>query len=96
MKKNIDNLLGLTAIVVANLCVSYIMVNLNEEAEDIMRRIEIEEEKEQEGDNPVNHYHLCIVNLVIGTLYCSKSNYEFGIGRIIKSLEPLQKKVIGR
>lgn len=38
-------------------------------------------------------YHLCIVNLVIGTLYCSKGNYEFGISRIIKSLEPYNKKV---
>ena len=41
----------------------------------------------------VNHYHLCIVNLVIGTLYCSKLNFEFGVSRIIKSLEPIQKKV---
>jgi len=31
--KNTDNMLSLTAIVVANLCVSYIMVNKNEEAE---------------------------------------------------------------
>ena len=27
------------------------------------------------------------------TLYCSKGNYEFGISRIIKSLEPYSKKV---
>ena len=33
-------------------------------------------------------YHLCIINLVIGTLYCTKGNFEFGISRIIKSLEP--------
>ena len=65
-------------------------------------------------------YHLCIVNLVIGTsswsshlvslmfskyylsnalkqhtgtLYCSKGNFEFGISRIIKSLEPYDKKL---
>lgn len=38
-------------------------------------------------------YHLCIVNLVIGTLYCAKGNFEFGISRIIKSLEPYNKKV---
>jgi len=38
-------------------------------------------------------FHLCIVNLVIGTLYCSKANYEFGISRIIKSLEPYNKKL---
>jgi tetratricopeptide repeat protein 30 len=33
------------------------------------------------------------VNLVIGTLYCSKGNFEFGISRVIKSLEPLAKKI---
>lgn len=36
---------------------------------------------------------MCIVNLVIGTLYCSKSNYDFGAGRVIKSLEPIQRKL---
>lgn len=46
-----------------------------------------------ENEKQANHYHLCIVNLVIGTLYCSKTNYDFGVGRIIKSLEPLQKKL---
>lgn len=38
--------------------------------------------------------HLCIVNLVIGTLYCAKGNFEFGISRIIKSLEPYQSKLM--
>lgn len=38
-------------------------------------------------------FHLCIVNLVIGTLYCAKGNFEFGISRIIKSLEPYDKKL---
>lgn len=37
--------------------------------------------------------HLCIVNLVIGTLYCAKQNFEFGISRIIKSLDPIDKKL---
>lgn len=27
------------------------------------------------------------------TLYCSKGNYEFGISRVIKSLEPYNKKL---
>jgi len=36
---------------------------------------------------------LCIVNLVIGTLYCAKGNYEFGISRVIKSLDPFEKKI---
>lgn len=33
------------------------------------------------------------MNLVIGTLYCTKGNFEFGISRIIKSLEPYNKKL---
>uniref|UniRef100_F1LDJ6 Tetratricopeptide repeat protein 30 n=1 Tax=Ascaris suum TaxID=6253 RepID=F1LDJ6_ASCSU len=35
-------------------------------------------------------YH---INLVIGTLYCSKGNYEFGISRVIKAMEPYDKKL---
>jgi tetratricopeptide repeat protein 30 len=31
--------------------------------------------------------------LVIGTLYCSKGNFEFGIQLIIKSLEPVKDKL---
>jgi tetratricopeptide repeat protein 30 len=30
---------------------------------------------------------------VIGTLYCAKGNFEFGISRIIKSLDPYDKKL---
>jgi tetratricopeptide repeat protein 30 len=85
--------LDVTAIVLANLCVSYIMTSQNEEAEDLMRRIEKEEERIAYEDASKRTYHLCIVNLVIGTLYCSKGNYEFGISRIMKSLEPFNKKV---
>lgn len=28
------------------------------------------------------------------TLYCAKGNYEFGAARIMKSLEPYNKKVL--
>lgn len=45
VKKYGDSLLTLTAIVIANLCVSYIMVNQNEDAEELMRKLEREEEK---------------------------------------------------
>ena len=31
--------------------------------------------------------------LFTGTLYCAKGNYEFGISRVIKSLEPYNKKL---
>merc|ERR1711998_64326 len=74
VKKHADAILEVTAIVLANLCVSYIMTSQNEEPEE-------------------QCFHLCIVNLVIGTLYCAKGNFEFGISRIIKSLEPYEKKI---
>eukprot|EP01135_Chromosphaera_perkinsii_P005615 Nk52_evm29s355 gene=Nk52_evmTU29s355 len=93
VKKHYDNILEVTAIVLANLCVSYIMTSQNEEAEELMRRIEKEEERAAYEDPDKKVYHLCIVNLVIGTLYCAKGNYEFGISRVIKSLEPYNKKL---
>jgi tetratricopeptide repeat protein 30 len=107
--------LNVSAIVLANLCVSYIMTSQNEEAEELMRKIEKEEEQLAYDDPDKKVYHLCIVNLVIGyeinalknqtvvnylcvqsfyrTLYCAKGNYEFGISRIIRSLEPFHKKL---
>jgi tetratricopeptide repeat protein 30 len=95
LEKNLssNSLLELPAIVIANLCVSYIMVNENAKAEDIIKTLEEAEQRalEENPDKPM--YHQCIVNLVIGTLYCSKGNYEFGIGRIIKSFDPLNKKL---
>merc|ERR1712000_616632 len=93
VKKLLDSVLDVTAIVLANLCVSYIMTSQNEEAEELMRKIEKEEERSTftEPDKPC--FHLCIVNLVIGTLYCTKGNFEFGVSRIIKSLEPYERKI---
>ncbi|VVC98628.1 unnamed protein product [Leptidea sinapis] len=93
VKKQYDNILEISAVVLANLCVSYIMTSQNEEAEDIMRKIEKEEEQQIFEDPEKKFYHLCIVNLVIGTLYCAKGNYEFGISRVIKSLEPFNKRL---
>ncbi|KAJ3342194.1 Tetratricopeptide repeat protein 30A [Gonapodya sp. JEL0774] len=93
VRKCSDNILRVPAIVLANLCVSYIMMSQNEEAEELMRKIEKEEERVGYEDPNKRIYHLCIVNLVIGTLYCAKGNYEFGISRIIKSLEPFDKKL---
>uniref|UniRef100_A0AAR2KGM1 Tetratricopeptide repeat protein 30 n=1 Tax=Pygocentrus nattereri TaxID=42514 RepID=A0AAR2KGM1_PYGNA len=92
VKKHYDNILNVSAIVLANLCVSYIMTSQNEEAEELMRKIEKEEEQVSYNDPDKKVFHLCIVNLVIGTLYCAKGNYDFGISRVIKSLEPYNKK----
>ncbi|XP_030646607.1 intraflagellar transport protein 70A [Chanos chanos] len=93
VKKHYDNILNVSAIVLANLCVSYIMTSQNEEAEELMRKIEKEEEQLSYDDPEKKVFHLCIVNLVIGTLYCAKGNYDFGISRVIKSLEPYSKKL---
>uniref|UniRef100_A0A667XGE0 Tetratricopeptide repeat protein 30 n=1 Tax=Myripristis murdjan TaxID=586833 RepID=A0A667XGE0_9TELE len=98
VRKHYDNCIildscNLIAVVLANLCVSYIMTSQNEEAEELMRKIEKEEEQISYDDPDKKVFHLCIVNLVIGTLYCAKGNYEFGISRVIKSLEPYNKKL---
>ncbi|XP_029913501.1 intraflagellar transport protein 70A isoform X2 [Myripristis murdjan] len=91
--KRKPSILNVSAVVLANLCVSYIMTSQNEEAEELMRKIEKEEEQISYDDPDKKVFHLCIVNLVIGTLYCAKGNYEFGISRVIKSLEPYNKKL---
>lgn len=67
LRKNMNNLLGLTAIVIANLCVSYIMVEKNDQAEDIIRNLEEAEVRAFEENPEKQQYHLCTVNLVIGT-----------------------------
>ena len=85
--------LSVTAIVLANLCVAYIMTSRNEDAESLMRRVEKEESALARRDPARPRFHLTIINLVIGTLYCAKGNYEFGISRVIKSLEPLEEKL---
>ena len=46
------------------------------QAEEIMRKIEKEEEILSYDDPDRKTFHLCIVNLVIGTLYCAKGNYQ--------------------
>eukprot|EP00879_Flechtneria_rotunda_P021336 GHRR01022486.1.p1 GENE.GHRR01022486.1~~GHRR01022486.1.p1 ORF type:complete len:564 (+),score=204.45 GHRR01022486.1:745-2436(+) len=91
--RNTSKLLNVTAIVLANLCVAYIMTSQNEEAEELMRHVEHEEEMAAAAAPDGLQLHLCIINLVIGTLYCSKGNHEFGISRIIKSLEPYHNKL---
>jgi tetratricopeptide repeat protein 30 len=58
-----------------------------------MKKIEREEEKVTYENPDQQLFHLCIVNLVIGTLYCCKGNFEFGISRIVRSLEPYNKKL---
>ncbi|XP_061837411.1 intraflagellar transport protein 70A isoform X1 [Nerophis lumbriciformis] len=93
VKKHYDKILDVSAVVLANLCVSYIMTSQNEDAEELMRKIEKEEEQISYVDPDKKVFHLCIVNMVIGTMYCAKGHYDFGISRVIKSLEPYNKKL---
>jgi len=88
VRRQMDELLGITAILLANLCVSYIMISQNVDAEELMKCVEREEDRVGIEEPTKPTYHLCIVNLVIGTLYCSKGNFNFGVSRIAKSLEP--------
>ena len=93
VRRQMDDLLSITAIVLANLCVSYIMTSQNADAEELMKCVEREEDRIGIEEPGKQVFHLCIVNLVIGTLYCAKGNYNFGVSRITKSLEPFQKKL---
>merc|ERR1712157_571911 len=69
-----------------------VRMNQTAAAKDVMASSSSIQSQSNSSSNN-NLYHLCIVNLVIGTLYCCKTNYIFGIQRIIKSLEPLDKKL---
>nr|CAG4650016.1 EOG090X0302 [Sida crystallina] len=93
VKQNYDNILNVSAVVLANLCVCYLVTSQNEEAEELLRKLEKEEEQKCLENPQAKFFHLSIVNLVIGTLYCAKGNYEFGISRVIKSLEPYHQKL---
>ncbi|VDO20138.1 unnamed protein product [Haemonchus placei] len=91
VSKHFMTLLDVSAIILANLCVCYIMTNQNEE--ELMRKVEREEDDARELDDTRKSFHVCIINLVIGTLYCSKGNFEFGISRVIKAMEPQERKL---
>lgn len=69
----------------ANLCVSYILTFQNGAAEDLIKKIQRAEELR--GNLSERNRHSQIINLVVGTLYCSKSNYEFGLSRVFQALD---------
>ncbi|CAI2311934.1 unnamed protein product [Caenorhabditis sp. 36 PRJEB53466] len=92
-KKYDEAILEVPAMILANLVVCYIMSNQNEEAEDLLRKVEKEEERVSEENPGEKLFHNSIISLVIGSLYCSKGNFEFGITRVIKALDPPEKKL---
>lgn len=88
------DLFKMPAIALANLCVAYVLSDQNEAAEELLKTIEREENVLVAVKNSGGKiYHSCIVNLCIGSLYCERKNYAFGIDRICKSLEPFEKNV---
>ena len=96
----LSNLLSAETIVLANLCVCYLITKQSDKAEELIGQIEqqenIQKSLQQQRENGGAHaasLHLCIVNLVIGTLYCSKGNFDFGIRLIVKSLNPGSEKL---
>ncbi|KAH7820887.1 putative flagellar associated protein [Monocercomonoides exilis] len=87
------SILDVTPIVLANLCVCYVMGEQNGEGEEIIMRVDKEEENALIRDPEKPVLHQCIIDLVIGTLYCSRRTFEFGIARTIKSFHPVEKKL---
>ena len=88
------NILSVPAIALANLCASYVMMHRNRSAEALMQRIDNEEQEllEKTGQ-PNGSFHLCIVNIVIGILYCVKHHMHFGIIRVLKGLDPISDRL---
>ena len=90
--------LDIPPVVLANLCVSFILSDQNEKAEALMDLVERAEEAVMALNSHAGHkdkplLHLSTINLVIGTLYCQKSNFDFGISTICKSLEPFEQRL---
>lgn len=93
VQKHKHNLNEVDIFVLANLSLCYIFNKEEDKAEKLMGTI-----KKHESDSILKNpntilLHYCSVNLVIGTLYCSKDNFEFGLTLIIKNLTPIEEKL---
>lgn len=70
--RDLLQILNTSAMILANLVVCYIMTNQNEDAEELLRKVEREETAALEERPNEKHFHNSIISLVIGSLYCSK------------------------
>jgi tetratricopeptide repeat protein 30 len=93
VKKHKDNLNEVDIFVLANLCLCYILTKQEEKAQQLMNNIKSHEDEAIMKNPGSVLLHYCSVNLVIGTLYCSKMNFEFGLDLIIKHLYPIEEKL---
>uniref|UniRef100_A0A7E4VA12 Tetratricopeptide repeat protein 30 n=1 Tax=Panagrellus redivivus TaxID=6233 RepID=A0A7E4VA12_PANRE len=82
-----DNLLEKQSILLANLCASWVLTSKNDMAEMIIRNVKALENSSAEK----KQFHGCIIHLVIGTLYCTKGNIEFGLLTIISAMQDCER-----
>ena len=88
-----QNLLDIEAILVANLCVAYVITDQNGLADTLINRLTDEEAQKLKEDPNAKLFHLSIIHLVIGTLYCAHKNFEFGIDYVFKAFNPMHSKL---
>ncbi|KAK8860458.1 intraciliary transport [Tritrichomonas musculus] len=88
-----EHLLDVEAIIVADLCAAYVIVEQNEMADNLINRLTEEEAEKLKEDENAHLYHLSIIHLVIGTLYCAHRNFEFGIDYVFKAFNPMHQKL---
>lgn len=88
-----QSLLDVEAIIVANLCVAYVVTDQNSLADSLITRITDEETQKTQDDPNAKVYHLSIIHLVIGTLYCAHKNFDFGIDYIFKAFDPMNTQL---
>lgn len=90
-------ILDIAPVILANLCVSCVLTDQNERAEEIMALVDKAEDEAASINETCKSkqqlLHGSIINLVIGTLYCQKNNYDFGMSLICKSLYPYQQRL---
>jgi tetratricopeptide repeat protein 30 len=87
------NLLDVEAIVVANLCVAYVLMEQTEIPDALIHRLTEEEAHKFNEDASSQLYHLSIIHLVMGTLYCAHKNFDFGVDYVFKAFAPMHKKL---
>jgi tetratricopeptide repeat protein 30 len=88
-----QNLLDVEAIIVADLCVAYVMLEQNELADNPINRVTEEEKAKLKDDENPKLYHLSIIHLVIETLDCAHRNFDFGVDSVFKAFTPMHQKL---
>lgn len=70
---HLENLLEVTAIVLANLCVCYIMTSQNDQAEALMRQVERQEEQQASAVSTLPQTHFPMAEYSMFAAICKQS-----------------------